>query len=68
MSTDRCLVIEDSLIGLQAASGADMACVITYTPSTKSQDFKEARAVYSELGDGQAVQVTAQQLRALVLP
>jgi beta-phosphoglucomutase-like phosphatase (HAD superfamily) len=32
-----CVVVEDSLIGLQAALGAGMRCVITYTPSTKSQ-------------------------------
>lgn len=33
----RCMVIEDSLIGLEAALGARMNCVITYTESTKSQ-------------------------------
>jgi beta-phosphoglucomutase-like phosphatase (HAD superfamily) len=32
-----CCVIEDSLIGLQAALGAGMRCIITYTPNTKSQ-------------------------------
>ncbi|CAI5527625.1 unnamed protein product, partial [Closterium sp. Naga37s-1] len=32
-----CLVVEDSVIGLQAALGAGMPCVMTYTPSTKSQ-------------------------------
>ena len=33
----RCMVIEDSLIGLKAALGAKMNCVITYTGSTESQ-------------------------------
>jgi beta-phosphoglucomutase-like phosphatase (HAD superfamily) len=32
-----CVVVEDSTIGLQAALGAGMRCIITYTPSTKSQ-------------------------------
>lgn len=32
-----CLVVEDSTIGLQAALGAGMRCIITYTPSTKQQ-------------------------------
>jgi beta-phosphoglucomutase-like phosphatase (HAD superfamily) len=32
-----CCVVEDSMIGLQAALGAGMRCIITYTPSTKSQ-------------------------------
>lgn len=31
------MVIEDSLIGLEAALGAKMNCVITYTGSTESQ-------------------------------
>eukprot|EP00611_Tribonema_gayanum_P029135 TRINITY_DN76_c0_g1_i4.p1 TRINITY_DN76_c0_g1~~TRINITY_DN76_c0_g1_i4.p1 ORF type:complete len:197 (-),score=71.59 TRINITY_DN76_c0_g1_i4:191-781(-) len=59
---DRCIVVEDSLIGLQAALGAQMRCVITHTPSTATQDFSGAIAVYPELGDGDGVQVTAQQL------
>lgn len=32
-----CVVVEDSTIGLQAAMGAGMRCIITYTPSTKQQ-------------------------------
>ena len=31
------MVIEDSVIGLKAALGARMNCVITYTDSTKNQ-------------------------------
>ena len=65
----RSIVVEDSLIGLQAALGAEMPCIITYTPSTKSQDFlgAGARAVFSELGDGGGVQVTARQLMEMAL-
>ena len=37
LSPSECLVVEDSVIGLQAALGAGMRCVITYTPSTKAQ-------------------------------
>ncbi|KAM3757497.1 hypothetical protein ACB098_02G192500 [Castanea mollissima] len=32
-----CLVVEDSVIGLQAATRAGMSCVITYTSSTAEQ-------------------------------
>eukprot|EP00271_Cylindrocystis_brebissonii_P008580 TRINITY_DN22970_c0_g2_i1.p1 TRINITY_DN22970_c0_g2~~TRINITY_DN22970_c0_g2_i1.p1 ORF type:complete len:353 (-),score=51.95 TRINITY_DN22970_c0_g2_i1:633-1670(-) len=46
----RCMVIEDSLIGLQAALGAGMRCAITYTSSTKSQGFEGASAVYPDMG------------------
>ena len=35
----RCVVVEDSLIGLQAAKGANMKCIITYTTSTAAVDF-----------------------------
>lgn len=39
LSAEKCVVIEDSLIGLQAAKGANMKCVITYTSSTEAVDF-----------------------------
>ncbi|CAN0130799.1 unnamed protein product [Hapterophycus canaliculatus] len=62
----RCMVIEDSLIGLEAALGADMNCVITYTGSTESQDFAGSLSVYSELGDEGNVQVRASELLKLM--
>ena len=36
---EKCVVIEDSLVGLRAAKGAGMKCVITYTDSTTTADF-----------------------------
>ncbi|KAM7529298.1 hypothetical protein LguiB_032708 [Lonicera macranthoides] len=51
VSEKDCLVVEDSVIGLQAATQAGMACVISYTPSTASQDFKDAIAIYPDLSD-----------------
>eukprot|EP00897_Mesotaenium_endlicherianum_P000567 jgi/Mesen1/10510/ME000083S10017 len=45
----QCLVVEDSAIGLKAALGADMRCIITYTSSTKSQAFEGASAVVEDL-------------------
>lgn len=45
----RCLVVEDSVIGLQAALGAGMNCIITYTSSTSTQDFTRAKATYANL-------------------
>jgi len=35
----RCVVVEDSLVGLKAAKGAGMKCIITYTTSTENEDF-----------------------------
>lgn len=64
---ERSVVVEDSLIGLQAAKDANMPCIITHTPSTANQDFVGAHAVFSELGDGDAIQVTAKQLMEIAL-
>ncbi|KAM0936303.1 putative sugar-terminal-phosphatase [Dioscorea sansibarensis] len=46
-----CLVVEDSVIGLLAATGAGMPCIITYTSSTANQDFKDAIATYPDLSN-----------------
>ena len=46
-----CLVIEDSLIGLQAALGAGMQCIITYTGSTKEQEFPGSSAVFKDMNN-----------------
>jgi beta-phosphoglucomutase-like phosphatase (HAD superfamily) len=51
LPADRCVVIEDSLVGLRAAKAAGMRCVVTYTASTKDQDFfaEGADAVVGDL-------------------
>ncbi|KAJ6851060.1 putative haloacid dehalogenase-like hydrolase domain-containing protein [Iris pallida] len=51
VSGKNCVVVEDSVIGLQAANGAGMPCIITYTSSTASQDFKDAIATYPDLSN-----------------
>ncbi|KAI9072112.1 hypothetical protein K1719_015027 [Acacia pycnantha] len=51
VSEKDCLVIEDSVIGLQAATKAGMSCVVTYTSSTADQDFSDAIAVYPDLSN-----------------
>ncbi|XP_078162502.1 haloacid dehalogenase-like hydrolase (HAD) superfamily protein [Carex rostrata] len=49
VDSKNCLVVEDSVIGLQAATGAGMSCIITYTSSTANQDFGDAIAKYPDL-------------------
>jgi HAD superfamily hydrolase (TIGR01509 family) len=39
LPANKCVVVEDSLVGLRAAVGANMRCLITYTSSTASVDF-----------------------------
>ena len=48
---DRCVVIEDSLVGLRAAKAAGMKCIITPTESTQNCDFfaEGADAVVQDL-------------------
>ena len=49
---ERCVVVEDSLVGLKAAVAAGMKCIITYTSSTASVDFygNGAKAKVPDLG------------------
>ncbi|XP_020975489.1 haloacid dehalogenase-like hydrolase domain-containing protein At4g39970 isoform X2 [Arachis ipaensis] len=51
VSEKDCLVVEDSVIGLQAATQAGMSCIVTYTSSTASQDFSDAIAIYPDLSN-----------------
>ena len=44
LSADKCVVVEDSMVGLRAAKAAGMKCVITYTPQTDQEDFYAAGA------------------------
>jgi HAD superfamily hydrolase (TIGR01509 family) len=46
-----CVVIEDSRNGLQAATAAGMACVVTQNALTEGEDFSEAALVVDSLGD-----------------
>lgn len=58
LSADRCIVVEDSMVGLRAAVAAGMKCIITPTTSTASADFmgEGATAVVPALaGDGYRV-------------
>jgi HAD superfamily hydrolase (TIGR01509 family) len=47
----RTLVIEDSQNGLEAATAAGLACVVTVNGYTEREHFESARMVVSHLGD-----------------
>ncbi|CAL0305147.1 unnamed protein product [Lupinus luteus] len=47
----RCVVVEDSAIGLAAAKGAGMKCIITKSGYTADEDFVNADAVFDFIGD-----------------
>ena len=47
----RCVVIEDSQIGLRAAKAAGMTCIVTKSAYTQNEDFANADAVVDCIGD-----------------
>eukprot|EP00882_Tetradesmus_deserticola_P017052 GHRQ01018242.1.p3 GENE.GHRQ01018242.1~~GHRQ01018242.1.p3 ORF type:complete len:100 (+),score=56.12 GHRQ01018242.1:205-504(+) len=47
----RCVVVEDSRIGMQAAKAAGMVCVITKSSYTQNEDFGAADAVHDCIGE-----------------
>lgn len=60
-----CMVIEDSHIGLTAALGAGMNCIVTTSAYTEDEVFDGALQVVPELGDPPGVRVDLAGLRAL---
>lgn len=60
-----CMVIEDSNIGMRAALGAGMNCVITTSTYTFDEDFSGAALVVPELGDGAGTRLTINDLAGL---
>lgn len=51
LASAECVVIEDTNIGLQAAKGAGMSCVITRSLYSKDEDFTKADIVVDCLGE-----------------
>ncbi|KAK1407196.1 hypothetical protein QVD17_38809 [Tagetes erecta] len=47
----RCVVVEDSGIGLAAAKAAGMTCIVTKSGYTADEDFENADAVFDCIGD-----------------
>ena len=62
VSPEKCVVIEDSMVGLRAAKGAGMNCIITYTASTASADF------YGEGADAKMLSIDGVTLSEIFEP
>eukprot|EP01039_Chlorochromonas_danica_P009077 gene9077-10019_t len=66
LDVSRCWVIEDSAIGLAAATAAGMRCLVTKSIYTAEEDFSTAQAVVNDLEDGiEGQKVTVDLLNAL---
>jgi len=59
LSSEACVVVEDSMVGLRAAKAAGMKCVITYTAETADQDFYSEGADAKILDFGKGVGIDA---------
>ncbi|KAL2644840.1 hypothetical protein R1flu_012427 [Riccia fluitans] len=55
ISPAKCVVIEDSHIGLTAAKAAGMKCIVTKSGYTEDEDFGNADAVFPCIGDAPSV-------------
>ena len=63
----RCVVVEDSTIGLRAAKAAGMTCVVTKSSYTGNEDFVGSDAVFDCIGDAGSERFSLKDLLALSL-
>ncbi|MEP0519743.1 MAG: HAD-IA family hydrolase [Hyphomicrobiales bacterium] len=51
LDPDKCVVVEDSHIGMTAAIGAGIRCLVTKSSYTQDEDFAGASSVVNDLGE-----------------
>ncbi|KAL7539837.1 hypothetical protein ACHAWF_006517 [Thalassiosira exigua] len=66
LDKDRCVIIEDSHIGVGAAVAAGISCLVTKSSYTADEDFTGAKVIVEELGDDAATGVTLRTLTSLL--
>jgi HAD superfamily hydrolase (TIGR01509 family) len=66
LDKSRCVIVEDSGIGLKAAVAAGVRCIVTKSSYTSHEDFTGADMVVDELGDDPAKGVTLTTLASLL--
>lgn len=62
----RCVIVEDSHIGVGAAVAAGISCLVTKSSYTAEEDFTGAKMIVDELGDGITAAVTLNTLSSLL--
>eukprot|EP01025_Chloroclados_australasicus_P029252 TRINITY_DN2916_c0_g1_i2.p1 TRINITY_DN2916_c0_g1~~TRINITY_DN2916_c0_g1_i2.p1 ORF type:complete len:287 (+),score=34.60 TRINITY_DN2916_c0_g1_i2:91-951(+) len=67
-SPEKCVVIEDSRIGLLAAKSAGMRCIVTKSSYTQSENFNEADVVVDYIGEVGDEKITVDSLMKDVSP
>ena len=66
LDKDRCVIIEDSHIGVGAAVAAGISCLVTKSSYTADEDFTGAKMIVEELGDDGTTGITLETLECLL--
>jgi HAD superfamily hydrolase (TIGR01509 family) len=66
LDKSKCVIVEDSHIGLGAAMAAGISCIVTKSSYTANEDFTGADMIVEELGDDPATCVTLETLESLL--
>jgi HAD superfamily hydrolase (TIGR01509 family) len=66
LDKSRCVIVEDSHIGLGAAKASGIACIITKSYYTANEDFTGAAMIVDDLGDDTSSGVTIETLAGLL--
>lgn len=66
LDKSRCVIVEDTHIGVGAAVAAGISCIVTVSSYSKGEDFTGAQLVVDELGDDAQTGVTLETLTSLL--
>lgn len=66
LDKSKCVIVEDSGIGLGAAVAAGISCIVTKSSYTAGEDFSAADMIVEELGDDPSTGVTLETLTGLL--
>jgi len=66
LDKSRCVIVEDTHIGVGAATAADISCIVTVSSYSAGEDFTGAAMVVDELGDDPETGVTLETLSGLL--
>mmetsp|Transcript_22578 Transcript_22578/g.40747 ORF Transcript_22578/g.40747 Transcript_22578/m.40747 type:complete len:284 (-) Transcript_22578:1234-2085(-) len=66
LDKSRCVVVEDTHIGLGAAKAAGISCIVTKSSYSAGEDFTGAAKIVDELGDSPETGVTLETLTSLL--
>lgn len=67
LDKSKCVIVEDSHIGLGAAMAAGIACIVTKNYYTANEDFTGAAMIVDELGNDPETGVTLETLSGLLI-